>query len=77
MPDTFTAGTTGTPVMPDLTVVSPHSPSPLARLVDDYLMACRARGLAKSTCGCREPRPPSSSDQPVFMDEATQTIGSS
>lgn len=49
MPDTFTAGTTGTPVMPDLTVVSPHSPSPLARLVDDYLMACRARGLAKST----------------------------
>lgn len=35
--------------MPDLTVVSTASPSPLARLVDDYLMACRARGLARST----------------------------
>ena len=28
-------------------------------------------------CGCRELRPPSSSDQPVLVDEATQTIGSS
>ena len=35
--------------MPDLSVISPPSPSPLARLVDDYLMACRARGLARST----------------------------
>ena len=36
--------------MPDLSVVSPASPpSPLARLVDDYFMACRARGLARST----------------------------
>lgn len=36
--------------MPDLTVVSPPAAiSPLARLVDDYLMACRARGLARST----------------------------
>jgi integrase len=35
--------------MTDLSVVSPASPSPLARLVDDYLMACRARGLARST----------------------------
>jgi hypothetical protein len=25
--------------------------------------------------GCRKPRPPSSSDQPVLVDEATQTIG--
>jgi phosphomethylpyrimidine synthase len=29
------------------------------------------------TCGCREPRPPSSGDHPVLVDEATQTIGSS
>ena len=35
--------------MPDLSLVSSASPSALARLVDDYLMACRARGLARST----------------------------
>jgi integrase/recombinase XerD len=36
--------------VPDLSVVSTTtSASPLARLVDDYLMACRARGLARST----------------------------
>jgi len=29
------------------------------------------------TCGCREPRPPSSGDHPVFVNEAAQTIGSS
>jgi hypothetical protein len=28
-------------------------------------------------CGCREPRPPSSGDQPTVVDEATQAIGSS
>ena len=30
-----------------------------------------------TTCGCRDPRPPTSSGQPVLMEEATQTIGSS
>jgi integrase len=35
--------------VPDLTVVAPVVPSALARLVEDYLMACRARGLARST----------------------------
>lgn len=35
--------------MPDLSVFSPPTASPLERLVDDYLMACRARGLARST----------------------------
>jgi integrase/recombinase XerD len=30
-------------------VTSPRQPSPLHRLVDDYLMACRARGLAPTT----------------------------
>ena len=35
--------------MPDLSVVSPVANSPLSRLVDDYLMACRARGLARAT----------------------------
>ena len=34
-------------------------------------------GLLDDTCGCREPRPPSSGDHPVLVDEATQTIGSS
>src|SRR5437867_12809897 len=43
------AGATGTLAVPDLTVVSPSATSPLARLVDDYLMACRARGLARAT----------------------------
>ena len=31
----------------------------------------------RGTFGCREPRPPSSGDHPVLVDEATQTIGSS
>lgn len=35
--------------MPDLTVVKPQGASALARLVDDYLAACRARGLAPRT----------------------------
>ena len=35
--------------MPDPTVVRPAPPSPLERLVDDYLMACRAKGLAPTT----------------------------
>lgn len=35
--------------MPDLSVVANAAPSPLARLVDDYLMACRARGLSRAT----------------------------
>lgn len=35
--------------MPDLKVVAQAARSPLARLVDDYLMACRARGLALKT----------------------------
>ncbi len=35
--------------MPDLTVVRPAPPTALERLVDDYLMACRARGLAPTT----------------------------
>lgn len=35
--------------MPDLSVVSYDTTSPLSRLVDDYLMACRARGLARAT----------------------------
>ncbi len=35
--------------MPDLTVVRPAVPTALERLVDDYLMACRARGLALTT----------------------------
>lgn len=36
-------------VMPDLTIVAPTTPTPLERLVDDYLMACRARGLSRAT----------------------------
>ena len=32
---------------------------------------------SRIACGCREPRPPSSGDHPVLVDEATQTIGSS
>ena len=36
--------------LPDLSLVTPPaSPSPLQRLVDDYLMSCRARGLALGT----------------------------
>lgn len=35
--------------MADLTVVRPAVPSALERLVDDYLMACRARGLSPNT----------------------------
>jgi len=35
--------------MPDLTVVRTTSPTTLERLVDDYLMSCRARGLAPNT----------------------------
>jgi site-specific recombinase XerD len=35
--------------VPDLTVVRPTGPSPLERLVDDYLMACRAKGLSPNT----------------------------
>ena len=31
---------------------------------------------APSACGCREPRPPSSGDHTVLVDEAAQTIGS-
>lgn len=35
--------------MPDLTVVRPAEPSALERLVDDYLLACRAKGLSPNT----------------------------
>jgi hypothetical protein len=35
--------------MPDLTVMAPTLATPLDHLVDDYLMACRARGLARGT----------------------------
>lgn len=35
--------------MPELVVVTPPAPTALARLVDDYLMSCRARGLAPNT----------------------------
>src|SRR5438309_923698 len=35
--------------VPELTVVTPPAPTALARLVDDYLMSCRARGLAPNT----------------------------
>ena len=35
--------------MADLTVVRPAPPSAIERLVDDYLMACRARGLSPNT----------------------------
>jgi site-specific recombinase XerD len=35
--------------MPDLTVVRAAKPSALATLVDDYLMACRAKGLSPNT----------------------------
>lgn len=35
--------------MADLSVVATTVPSPLARLVDDYLMSCRARGLGRGT----------------------------
>jgi integrase/recombinase XerD len=33
----------------DLTLVNPASPTPIQQLVDDYLMSCRARGLAPGT----------------------------
>jgi integrase len=35
--------------MADLAVLSADAQSPLARLVDDYLMSCRARGLGRGT----------------------------
>lgn len=35
--------------MPDLSVVRPGPATELSRLVDDYLMSCRARGLAPNT----------------------------
>ena len=35
--------------MPELTVVPPQAPSALERLVEDYLAACRARGLSPAT----------------------------
>src|SRR5438067_73135 len=35
--------------MPELTVVEAVAPSPLTRLVEDYLAACRARGLSPNT----------------------------
>ncbi len=35
--------------MADLTVVRPGGRTALERLVDDYLMACRARGLSRNT----------------------------
>jgi integrase len=35
--------------VPSLKVVQPTTPSELVRLVDDYLMACRARGLSPNT----------------------------
>jgi hypothetical protein len=35
--------------MPDLTVVAPTEPSAVEQLVEDYLMACRARGVSRAT----------------------------
>jgi integrase/recombinase XerD len=35
--------------VPELSVVTPPAHTALARLVDDYLMSCRARGLAPNT----------------------------
>jgi integrase/recombinase XerD len=35
--------------VPDLSVVRPKGPTALERLVDDYLMACRAKGLSPNT----------------------------
>ena len=35
--------------MADLTIVKPEAATPLARLVDDYLAHCRARGLSVKT----------------------------
>jgi len=39
----------GGAVMTVTLVPAPSSPSPLRQLVDDYLMSCRARGLAPGT----------------------------
>ena len=49
-----------------------------SRVLVETVPALQMEGLLRTAaCGCREPRPPSSGDHPVFVDEAAQTIGSS